>query len=107
MQTFNGLKTLNGSASAFQPAAPSDAILINNHIKRLKIKEFISWSVCLAIITLITGLLKFLKIGVTMDSVTSGLFYLSLGGLTWLIYRIFKLSKNQPPANKTLKHELN
>jgi hypothetical protein len=107
MQSSSGLKTMNGSASAFQTAASPDAVLINNHLKRLKIKEFISWSVCFVIITLITGLLKFLKIGVTMDSVTSGLFYLSLGGLTWLIYKIFKLSKNQPPTNKMPKHGMN
>ncbi len=107
MQTLNRLKTLNGSASVFQSAASPDAVLIKNHVKRLKIKEFISWSVCLAIITLITGLLKFLKIGVTMDSVTSGLFYLSLGGLTWLIYKMVKLSRNQALTDKMLKHELN
>ncbi len=107
MQTLIGQKTVNGSAPAFQPAASPDAVLINNQVKRLKIKEFISWAVCLFIIMLITGLLKFLKIGVTMDSVTSGLFYLSLGGLTWLTYKIVKLSKNQPPTNKMPKHALN
>lgn len=107
MQTLSGQKTRNDSTSTFQSSVSPDVVSINNRAKQLKIREFISFSVCLAIIALITGLLKFLKIGVTMDSVTSGLFYLSLGGLTWLIYRIYKLSKDQVQTNKLSKHELN
>jgi hypothetical protein len=63
-----------------------------NQSNRLKIREFISWTVCFAIITTLTGLLKFLKIGVTMDSVTSALFYLSLFGTAFFIYRIINLT---------------
>lgn len=107
MQTLSGQKTRNGSTSTFQSSVSPDVVSMNNHTKQLKIKEFISWSVCLGILTVITGLLKFLKIGVTMDTVTSGLFYLSLGGLTWLIYRIYKLSKDQIQTNKVSGHELN
>ncbi len=107
METLSGQKTRNGSTSTFQSSVSPDVVSMNNHIKQLKIKEFISWSVCLGILTVITGLLKFLKIGVTMDTVTSGLFYLSLGGLTWLIYGIYKLSKDQIQTNKVSGHELN
>src|SRR4051812_8764345 len=53
--------------------------------KRLKIREFISWAACFAVVSGITGLMKFLKVGVTMDSVNSALFYLSLAGLAYFI----------------------
>jgi hypothetical protein len=75
-----------------------------NQIKRLKIREFISWSVCFAFITIITGLLKFLKIGITMDTVTSVLFYFSIAGLAWSIYKIFSFPKYPDQGNKN--HDL-
>jgi len=65
-----------------------------NQAKRLKIREFISWSVCFATIAGLTGLMKILKVGVTMDTVTSGLFYLSLLGLIFFISKIISASKN-------------
>ena len=75
--------------------------------KRLKIKEFISWAACFAVISGLTGLLKFLKVGVTMDSVTSALFYLSLAGLVYFITRIVRLSKSQVQIHSNNLHELN
>ncbi len=107
MQTLSGQKTRNGSAAAFQSSTPPDLVSINKHAKQLKIREFISWSVCVGVIGLLTGLLKFLKIGVTMDSVTSGLFYISIAGFTWLIYKIYKVSKGPSRSNNMSKHELN
>jgi hypothetical protein len=75
--------------------------------KSLKIKEFISWSTCFAIISGLTGVLKFLKIGVTMDSVTSVLFYLSLGGLIYFVVRIVLLSRTRVHLHSNRLHELN
>ena len=75
--------------------------------KSLKIKEFISWAACFAIISGLTGLLKFLKIGVTMDTVTSALFYLSLAGLIYFITRIVLLSRSQVQIHSNNLHKLN
>jgi len=75
--------------------------------KTLKIKEFISWAVCFAVVCGLTGLLKFLKIGVTMDTVTSSLFYLSLAGLIYFITRIVLLSRSQVQIHSNNLHELN
>jgi len=76
--------------------------------KRLKIREFLSWAACFAIIGGLTGLLKYLKIGITMDAVTSALFYLSLAGLTYFIARIIiLLSKRPVQLHSGNLHELN
>jgi|SRR5450631_2639179 hypothetical protein len=78
-----------------------------NHSKRLKIREFISWSVCFAIVSLLTGLLMILKVGITMETVTASLFFLSLGGLIYFIYRIIVLSKEPVLFDPAVPHELN
>ena len=75
--------------------------------KTLKIKEFISWAACFAVVAGLTGLLKFLKVGITMDTVTSVLFYLSLGGLIYFITRIVMLSRKQVHIHSGNLHELN
>jgi hypothetical protein len=77
--------------------------------KGLKIREFISWTICFAIVTALTGLLKFLKIGITMDTVTSTLFYLSLFGAGFFICRIILIStsKTQTALKESNLHELN
>ena len=85
----------------------SQAPVSPNQEKRLKIREFISWSVCFAIVTALTGLLKFLKVGITMDTVTSILFYLSLAGLIYFVTRIILLSKNPVHLPSRNLHELN
>ena len=75
--------------------------------KTLKIKEFISWAACFAVISGLTGLLKYLKVGITMDTVTSVLFYLSLAGLVYFITRIILLSRTQVQIHASNLHELN
>jgi hypothetical protein len=75
--------------------------------KKLKISEFISWSVCFAVVCGLTGLLKYLKVGVTMDTITSALFYLSLAGLIYFITRIIMMSKSPVQLHSTNLHELN
>ena len=75
--------------------------------KTLKIKEFISWAACFAVISGLTGLLKYLKVGVTMDTVTSVLFYLSLAGLVYFVTRIIVLSRTQVQIHANNLHELN
>jgi hypothetical protein len=65
----------------------------SNQIKKLKISEFISWSVCFSVICLLTGLLIYFQLGVTMESVTYALFFLSLAGLIYYISKIITLSK--------------
>ena len=75
--------------------------------KSLKIREFLSWTACFAVISGITGLLKFLKVGITMDTVTSALFYLSLAGMIYFIIRIVRLSRTQVQIHSSNLHELN
>ncbi|HEY2649112.1 MAG TPA: hypothetical protein VGI38_07950 [Puia sp.] len=75
--------------------------------KRLKIREFVSWSVCFAVVCGLTGLLKYLKVGITMDTITSALFYLSLAGLIYFITRIIMMSKSPVQLHSTNLHELN
>lgn len=102
MQTIRGQKTNDISQAGFRPSfAKSDSI---NQANKLKIREFISWSVCFAVITVITGLLKILKIGITMDTVTSVLFYFSIAGLVWFVYKIFSLPKYPVQGNNN--HDL-
>jgi hypothetical protein len=78
-----------------------------DQVKKLKIREFISWSVCFAVISALTGLMKVLKVGVTMDTVTSILFFISLSGLIFFISRIVSLSRNPVPPNPPSRNELN
>lgn len=102
MHTIRGQKTFDISHTGFRSSfANPDSI---NRVNRLKIREFISWSVCFAVITVITGLLKVLKIGITMDTVTSVLFYFSIAGLGWFIYKIFSLPKY--PVQGNINHDL-
>jgi hypothetical protein len=75
--------------------------------KTLKIKEFISWATCFAVISGLTGLLKYLKVGITMDVITSALFYLSLAGLIYFIARIIMLSRSRIQVHSKNLHELN
>ena len=105
MPTVHSQEAIDTTASGFtgipQPPATSD------QERKSRIREFISWSVCFAIVGGLTGFMKFMKIGVTMESVTSILFYLSVAGLIFFIFRIVLLSKN--PANLKVNnlHELN
>lgn len=78
-----------------------------DQVRKLKIREFISWSVCFAVITALTGLMKILQVGVTMDTVTSILFFLSLSGLIYFIYRIISFSRNPLPRSPHPRNELN
>jgi hypothetical protein len=71
----------------------SRQMLSQKHIKAMKISESLSWIVSFGIILLITGGLKFLKLGITMSAVTSGLFYLALAGIAYFIFNIIRLNK--------------
>jgi hypothetical protein len=112
MHTIRRQKTIDISPAGFRSSFDNQDSI--NHANRLKIREFISWSVCFAVIMVITGLLKVLKIGITMDTVTSVLFYFSIAGLGWFIYKIFSLPKypvqgnnNHDLGNSSVLHELN
>src|SRR6476646_1118722 len=106
MQTVRGHKMV--SSTGFNHSFTTSPVS-ENQAKRLKIREFISWSVCFGIVSAITGLIKFLKLGVTMVSVTSVLFYLSFSGLIYFIFRIVKMSTSTAPvqANTQSLHGLN
>ncbi|MEJ0080361.1 MAG: hypothetical protein WDM78_05255 [Puia sp.] len=58
-------------------------------------------------ITLLTGLLKYLRLGITMESVTSILFYSSLICLAYFMYRIFSSSRVPFQVKDDSHHELN
>jgi hypothetical protein len=106
MQTLREQGRIGISNSVFQ-AGQSQPGASSNPGNRLKIKEFTSWAVCFAIITVLTGLLKYLKVGITMDSITSVLFYSSLFALAYFIYRIISLSRSPVQAEGNIHHELN
>jgi hypothetical protein len=106
MQTIREGKIEDIHISAFKSLASYNPSLANPE-KRLKQREYISWSICFGIISFLTGLLKFLKVGVTMDSVTSILFYLSLVGVFYFVYKSFSLSKNNLRGNSNTFHGLN
>ncbi|HEY4935929.1 MAG TPA: hypothetical protein VII44_05080 [Puia sp.] len=106
MHTIREQKVIDISQGGFRSSF-SSAMVSANQAKRLKISEFISWSVCFAIVSGLTGLMKFLKVGLTMDTVTSILFYLSLAGLAYFIYKIISLSKTPVQARIHPIHELN
>jgi hypothetical protein len=74
---------------------------------RLKIKDFRSWSICFAVIAAITGTMKWMSLAVTMEAITSGLFYLSMAGLIYFIFRILALSGTPAQKNLLTRHELN
>lgn len=106
MQTLREQGRVGPSNSGFQNGQSQPAVTVNPE-NRLKIKEFTSWSVCFAIVTALTGLLKYLKVGITMDSITSVLFYTSLLALIYFIYRIISLSRNHVQVKGNSYHELN
>jgi len=106
MQTVREQTPVGLSTSGFKPVQ-SQFRVSQNQVNKLKIREFTSWSVCFAIITVLTGLLKYLRVGITMESVTSTLFYTSLLALAYFIYRIFSLSRNHPQVKANPYHELN
>jgi hypothetical protein len=96
----------NSSLSVFNP--PTFRVTDStNRAKRLKISEFISWSICFAVVSALTGLIKFLKVGVTMDMVTSILFYSSLAGLIYFVSKIIVQTKNPAKVNFSTAQELN
>jgi hypothetical protein len=65
---------------------------------RLKVKEYISWSLCFAVVAGITGMLLIYKIGVTMSVITSILFYSSLLGFIGFTAKAILSAKPQKTA---------
>jgi hypothetical protein len=108
MQTIREQNGMGSPSSGYLThSAHPQALVTETQEKRLKIREFKSWSVCFATIVLLTGLLKVLKLGITMDSVTSILFLSSLCGLAYFIYRIMSLSRTPIRLNNPILHDLN
>lgn len=106
MQTIHGEKIQNIGLSAFNGIV-SPAAVMANQAKKLKIREYISWSACFGVIFILTGLLKFLKVGVAMDMVTSAFFYLSILGLSCFVYKIISFPKSYVEKETADFHNLN
>jgi hypothetical protein len=79
----------------------------DSQLKRLKIREFGSWAACFGVIAGLTGMIKIMKIGITMDSVTSAMFYSSLLALAFCVYRIISLVRMPVSLSGNQRHELN
>ena len=107
MQTLTGQTRIIDNSSSSLRSSLLPAQFPTNQSKKSKIGEFISWSVCFAIIAGLTGMMKWMKVAVTMESITSGLFYLSIAGLIYFIYRIISLSGSNVQNNFRIRHELN
>jgi hypothetical protein len=80
------------------PAKPAKSLIKN---------ENIAWLICFGIVSFLTGMLKFLKVGVTMDTVTSVFFYISLIGVFYFLYKLFSAPKNNHRENTGPFHSLN
>ena len=104
MQTIREQKVI--SPNSFPSGFPVSPVS-QPEVKRLKIKEFTSWAVCFAAVTGLTGTMKIMKVGITMDTVNSVLFFLSLSGLGFFIYRIIAISKTPAGLNRSDLHKLN
>lgn len=108
MQTTREQIRKTVSTADFRPSlTPAQALVSENPEKRVKMNEYKSWSVCFSVIVLLTGLLKVLKLGVTMETLNSLLFYGSLGALAFMIYRVRSLSKGATPFKIKGQHDLN
>jgi hypothetical protein len=75
--------------------------------KRLKISEFKSWAVSFGVISALTGLLMYLKVGVTMETITTSLFFLSLAGMIYSVYQIILLIRQPSKFDGNPTHGLN
>jgi hypothetical protein len=76
-------------------------------IRKLKISEFKSWTVSFGIISFLTGMLMYLKVGVTMETVTASLFFLSLAGMIFYVYKLILLSREPARLESNTRHDLN
>jgi len=106
MQTVRKNAIDDISPARFGSGFPKAAISPDQE-KKLKIREFMSWSACFAVVCGLTGLLKILQIGITMSTVTSTLFYLSLGGLIYFVTRIILIFRVPVQLHMNKLHELN
>ena len=106
MQTIPEQRRMDIQSTGFLPSY-SQTPSSENQVNRLKISEFKSWLACFAIVAFLTGLLKFLKVGVTVEPITSMFFYISLLAVAYFLYRIVSLSRNPVQVKTGSLHELN
>jgi hypothetical protein len=106
METVRGQRRFRIQSSGLSPSY-SKTSSPENQVIKLKIREFIAWLVCFSVITSLTGLMKFLKLAVTVESITTTLFYLSIFAVAYFIYRIVSLSRNPVQLKSETLHELN
>jgi len=106
MQILRDEKIEEIRASAYKsPAFPNTIPAKPGKI--LTKNENISWLVCFGIVSFLTGMLKFLKVGVTMDTITSVFFYTSLVGVFYFLFKIFSAPKISSRENDGSFHGLN
>jgi hypothetical protein len=107
MQTVrDNAKRIDKSPSGFPnsyPRIPDPT----SQIRKLKISEFKSWTVCFGIISLLTGMLIYLKLGITMEPVTAILFFLSLTGMIFYISKLILFSRHPARLESNSRHDLN
>ena len=93
MQTIlDKTHSIGRAPSSFQAAITPETVRPGSK-NGLKTSEFISWAVCFAILFLITGLIKWLGLETTMDFVTNFLFFVSLAGTVYFIFRALSISR--------------
>ncbi|HSZ31749.1 MAG TPA: hypothetical protein VK772_00485 [Puia sp.] len=106
MQILHEEKTGEIRTSAFKSPASLNSFAAKPSKSLIK-NENISWLICFGIVSFLTGMLKFLKLGVTMDTVTSVFFYVSSIGVFYFLYKIFSAPKTSPAKNAGSFHSLN
>ena len=94
------------SESSFQSKIITTSIS-KKDAKRLRIKEFKSWSFCFGVVALLTGVLIYFQLGVTMESVTLPLFFISLSGLIYFISKVILFSNSGNPEDVSSASQLN
>jgi hypothetical protein len=106
MQTVRGQNRTDIHSSGFRSQLPQPPDS-SDRVKRLKISEFISWSVCFFVMAFLTGLMKFLQLAVTMESVISIIFWLSLAGLVYFVSRLVQISRTPTQGKESEVVHLN
>jgi hypothetical protein len=107
MQTVsNNARRIDTSPNSFPNSYPRIPDPIRQ-IRKLKISEFKSWTICFGIISFLTGMLMYLRVGVTMETVTASLFFLSLAGMIFYVYKLILLSREPARLESNSRNDLN
>ncbi len=82
---------------------PSDTA---EKMRRTSMRDALSFSICFAVVMLLTGAMLLYRVAVTVSAVTSTLFYISLAGMAVFAVRAILLARHRV-VSETSRAELN